>query len=309
MGWAIPTATDIAFALAILAIISTHLPTALRTFLLTLAVVDDLVAVTIIAVFYTDDLQAAAAGRRAGSARSVRARRTAPDPLLVAAHPAGRRHLGARPRVRHPRHRRGCAAGLHRSGHPFPGRRRPRGRTRARRTLRAPHPPDLSRRRGADLRVLRRRRRDRRPRRTDRVAHRPDRARDHRRTRARQAHRHPRHRLAGRPVHPRQPRRRTRTGSTCSACPSWAGSGSPSPSSSATSPSGPAAAPTSTSRSGSWPGRLLAALLAAVLVKSRDRTYRRIEAAERLDTDADGIPDAYEHPRRTSTGNDTDPRP
>jgi NhaA family Na+:H+ antiporter len=56
-GWAIPTATDIAFAVAILAIISTHLPTALRTFLLTLAVVDDLIAVSIIAVAYTDTLE------------------------------------------------------------------------------------------------------------------------------------------------------------------------------------------------------------------------------------------------------------
>jgi len=86
-GWAIPAATDIAFAVGVLALAGRHAPPSLRIFLLALAIMDDLGAIVIIALFYTDQLAlgslALAAAALTGLAGLNRAGITRPAPYIV----------------------------------------------------------------------------------------------------------------------------------------------------------------------------------------------------------------------------------
>ena len=103
-GWAIPAATDIAFAVGVLALLGDRVSSGVKLFLLTLAIVDDIVAIPIIAVFYADGLSlpwlaAALCGLAAVVAlRRLGVARIAPYVLL------GARRLGRGARVGRARH-------------------------------------------------------------------------------------------------------------------------------------------------------------------------------------------------------------
>jgi len=115
-GWAIPVATDIAFAVAVLTIFGRRLPTALRAFLLTLAVVDDFLGIVVIAIFYADDLKFAWLGAAFSHDRALRGPRPPTRYDRLGAGPARDRGLGLHARLRDPSHDYRRDPRLHRPG-------------------------------------------------------------------------------------------------------------------------------------------------------------------------------------------------
>ena len=149
-GWGVPMATDTAFAVALIVMMGERVPVELRIFLTAAAIVDDIGAIVVVALFYSGDLHLALSRRRGRAHRRAGAAQPLPRLPRVALHAARRRALGLRSRGRPARHARRRDPG---AVHPDAAAAEPQGADDAGRTRSWP-PEARQRRRGAAPRAV-----------------------------------------------------------------------------------------------------------------------------------------------------------